>query len=111
MLPETRECDAVILYKAVEFPYRWENYKELVKGDKYADSCLLFQDNKWYLFTTAWFGKKNGLRIFVSDELLGNYEEHPMSPITSLVAGVLFFHMRDTYIGQCSIARTIMEKT
>lgn len=86
MLPETRECDAVILYKAVEFPYRWEKYKELVKGDKYADSCLLFQDNKWYLFTTAWFGKKNGLRIFVSDELLGNYEEHPMSPITDDIA-------------------------
>jgi hypothetical protein len=86
MLPETRECEAVILYKALEFPYHWEKYKILVEGDKYADSCLLFYEGKWYLFTTAWYGKKNGLRIFVSDALAGDYVEHPMSPITDDIA-------------------------
>ena len=86
MLPETRECDAVILYKATHFPYRWEKYKVLVDGDKFADSCVFFNDGKWYLFTTAWYGEKNGLRIFVADELTGDYIEHPMSPITDDIA-------------------------
>lgn len=86
MLPETRDCDAVILYKAVEFPLRWERHKTLVEGDKFADSCVLFYEGKWYLFTTAWYGEKNGLRIFVSDDLRGEYTEHPMSPITDDIA-------------------------
>lgn len=86
MLPETRECEAVILYKAVEFPHRWEKHKTLVEGDKYVDSCVLPQEGKWYLLTTAWYGEKNGLRIFVSDDLRGGYVEHPMSPITDDIA-------------------------
>ena len=86
MLPETRECDAVTLYKAMEFPRRWEKCKTLVEGDKFADSCVTFYDGKWYLFTTAWFGAKNGLRIFVADDLAGDYIEHPMSPITDDIA-------------------------
>ena len=86
MMPETRECNAVLLYKAVEFPKRWERCAALVEGDKYADSCVLFHEGKWYLFTTAWYGKKNGLRIFVADDLMGDYVEHPMSPITDDVA-------------------------
>ena len=86
MLPETRECDAVILYKSSGFPYHWEQCKVLLKGDKYADSCVFYHEGKWFLFTTAWYGKKNGLRIFVADELMGDYEEHPMSPITDDIA-------------------------
>ncbi len=86
MLPETHECNAVILYRAIDFPFRWEKYKVLVEGDRYADSCLLLHDGKWYLFTTAWYGVKNGLRIFMSDTIDGVYEEHPMSPISDDIA-------------------------
>lgn len=86
MLPETRECDAVILYRATEFPYKWEKYKTLAEGDKYADSCLLFYEGTWFLFTTAWFGSKNGLRVFYSDKMDGDYKEHPLSPITDDIA-------------------------
>ena len=86
MMPETREREAVMLYKATQFPYRWEKCKVIVEGDKYADSCVVFHEGKWYLFTTAWYGKKNGLRIFIADELTGEYVEHPMSPITDDVA-------------------------
>ncbi len=82
MLPETRECDAVVLYKAVDFPRRWEKCKVLLEGDKFVDSCVHFHEGKWYLFTTVWYGEKNGLRIFASDNLTDDYVEHPMSPIT-----------------------------
>lgn len=86
MLPETRECDAVILYRAIEFPYRWEQHKVLVKGDKYADSCLICHEGIWYLFTTAWYGNKNGLRIFFSEKIDSDFKEHPLSPITDDIA-------------------------
>ena len=86
MLPETRECNAVILYKAAQFPYKWEKYKVLINGDKYADSSLFFHEGKWYLFTTAWYGEKNGLRVFVADEMTGDYIEHPLSPMTDDIA-------------------------
>ena len=86
MLPETRECNAVILYRALDFPFRWEKEKVLVEGDGFADSCLTFHDGLWYLFTTAWFAQKNGLRIFVSEDMKGEYREHSMSPITDDIA-------------------------
>lgn len=86
MLPETHECNSVILYQATEFPFRWRQYKTLVNGDRFTDSCLLHHEGKWYLFSTVWFGKKNGLRIFVSDTIDGNYIEHPKSPITDNIA-------------------------
>ena len=97
MLPETRECGAVILYKAVDFPYRWEKYKVLVEGDKFVDSCVLEQEGKWYLFTTSWLDEGGRLRLFVSDTLTGEYTEHPMSPIvegfaSSRCGGAVFQH-------------------
>lgn len=86
MLPETHECNAVILYKAVDFPFQWEREKVLVEGDSYADSCMIHHDGTWYLFTTAWYGRKSGLRIFVSEDFLGDYTEHPLSPVTDDIA-------------------------
>ncbi len=80
MLPETRECDAVILYKAIDFPFRWERCKTLLVNDKYVDSCLLNHNGLWYLFTTTWYDETGYLKIYTSDDIMGNYSEHPMSP-------------------------------
>lgn len=82
MIPETRERGAVILYKATEFPYKWEEAKILLNADKYVDSTLFFHNNLWYLFTTVWYGKNDGLHIYTSPTLLGDYIEHAMSPVT-----------------------------
>ena len=95
MLPETRECDAVILYRATDFPHRWEKYKVLLEGDKFVDSCILPHDGKWYLFTTSWLDDNGSLRLFVSDNMAGEYTEHPMSPVveeyaSSRCGGALF---------------------
>lgn len=97
MIPETRTQESVILYKADNFPFGWKQCKVLVKGDLYADSSVIFHNGTWFLFTTAWYGNKNGLRIFYADDLLGEYSEHPMSPITddislSRCAGSVFSH-------------------
>lgn len=97
MLPETRECDAVILYKAVDFPYRWEKHKVLVEGDKFVDSCVLQHNGLWYLFTTSWLDESGRLRLFVADGLMWKYAEHPLSPVvegfsSSRCGGSVFQH-------------------
>lgn len=102
MIPETRSQEAVILYKADNFPYGWKPVKKLLQGDMYADSSVIFHNGLWYLFTTAWFGKKNGLRIFYSDSLCGDYVEHTMSPVTedlalSRCAGSVFKYQGKLY--------------
>jgi len=81
MLPETRQKDAVILYKSTGFPYNWESI-QLLSGDKFVDSSVIKHENMWYLFTTVWYGENNGLKIFVSEQLEGGWQEHPRSPIT-----------------------------
>jgi hypothetical protein len=40
MLPETRQKDAVILYKSTGFPYEWEAI-QLLSGDKFVDSSVI----------------------------------------------------------------------
>lgn len=80
MLPETREKEAVILYKSMEFPGKWEP-TPIIQGDKFTDSSIIRRSGKWFLFTTVWYGKVNGLRIYFSDDLLSGWTEHPLSPV------------------------------
>lgn len=88
MIPETHERNAVILYKAKDFPYQWEPIKELVSNGRFVDSCLLPYNGKWYLFTTMWRTEHSGLRIYISDSLIGDYTEHPMSPVSTDVSNM-----------------------
>lgn len=102
MLPETRQKDAVILYKSTNFPFEWKEEKVLLEGDKYVDSSLIKHNDMWYLFTTVWYGENNGLKIFYADNLLGEYKEHPLSPITDDIGfcrngGTIFEHNNKLY--------------
>jgi len=49
MLPESSSNNDLCLYACQNFPFKWEKYKILLKGD-FADSILFFTD-KWYLIT------------------------------------------------------------
>lgn len=80
MLPETRSIDEIRMYKSVDFPYIWQPIT-LQKGDKYVDSSLIKHHNVWYLFTTVWYGKKNGLHIYYADSLDSEWKSHPLNPI------------------------------
>ncbi|NCB69650.1 MAG: hypothetical protein EOM47_12505 [Bacteroidia bacterium] len=82
MLPETRAKDAVILYKSIDFPSTWKPI-EIISGDKFTDSSMIFHDNVWYLFTTVWYGETNGLRIYYSDNVESGWQEHPLSPVNN----------------------------
>ncbi len=83
MVPECATAGEVRLYRAVDFPARWECVRVLARG-RLADSGLLRHNGAWWLFTCGAPQTHDTLRLFVADRLMGPYREHPRSP---LIAG------------------------
>jgi len=81
MLPETKRAYSVRLYKAVNFPFKWEFVGNLLNNVGYVDSSLFYVHNKWWMFTTS--GKKQflNLHLYYADHLRGPWTEHPKSPV------------------------------
>ncbi len=80
MIPESAEAKALILYRAVDFPLKWEKEKVLLKG-LYADSSLLYYNKTWWIFTCTKPYTHNTMNIYYSDNLLGPWIPHPENPI------------------------------
>lgn len=82
MIPESHKVEAVRLYKATEFPRRWQLAQTLVSGRKFADSTLFQHNNRWWMFTeTSPDRKHHTLRLYSADGLTGDWVEHPASPV------------------------------
>jgi len=83
MLPECAKSNAIRLYRAVEFPQRWELVTILLKGNRkripLLDPSVVFHNGHWYLF--SYMRKLNNLHLFIADALTGPWNEHPDSPI------------------------------
>jgi hypothetical protein len=86
MIPETSENRSVELYRAVEYPWKWELDTVLMQGAVFSDATVLFQDGLWWLFVTAdWFGTstQDELSIFYCETLRGEWKPHPANPVKS----------------------------
>jgi hypothetical protein len=86
MIPETCEANSVRLYKATNFPDRWELVSEILVGDRFVDSSILHFEGVWWLFVGVEPTARatcNTLKLYYADDLLGQWVEHPMSPIVS----------------------------
>lgn len=89
MIPETFERNAVCLYRAIDFPYRWSLEAELISGSTYADASVFRHGDRWWMFVEASSRDPAGvtpprhdtLRLFWASSLTGPWTEHPMSPV------------------------------
>ncbi|MUP44153.1 hypothetical protein E0K83_00145 [Gramella sp. BOM4] len=72
ILPESASIDNVVLYKAVEFPKRWEISDTLLTNIKLKDPAILISDS---LNLIVGIDDKYNQRIFKSDSLFGDWEE------------------------------------
>lgn len=90
MMPESCADKSIRLYEADDrnlicFSFKkkllWENNDAEPADISFSDSSVFYQDGIYYLNTTVAYGGVNQLRLFVSDSLLGNWREHPCSPI------------------------------
>lgn len=80
LVPETHEANAIRLYKAVNFPTQWSFIGNMLIG-AYRDPSLFRSDDKWWLFTTEGATRDDTLQLFYADDLLGPWQEHPLSPV------------------------------
>jgi len=122
LIPETSRDLSVRLYKAVDFPRRWEFQKRLLKDRHFVDPSLLRHREKWWLFVGL--SGNDILRLYYADDLLGPWTEHPQSPLVSgnlrtarpggrllKADGRLFRFAQDDYVtyGNCLYAFEITE--
>ncbi|MGB9499829.1 MAG: hypothetical protein ACKVE4_08790 [Dissulfuribacterales bacterium] len=77
MIPESKQSKSVRLYRATDFPCKWELEKVLIQNKKFVDSSIIYWQNQFYLFTT----RKRRLYLYYSDALTEVWKAHPKSPI------------------------------
>jgi hypothetical protein len=88
IVPESGINFTVDLYKAVEFPYSWVKWRNLLQGKNWADPVMYFSNNRWYLFVTP---ADNTLEIYRSETLGGEFQRiHSDDHMQSRSAGKLF---------------------
>ncbi|NTV01374.1 MAG: hypothetical protein HGB04_01125 [Chlorobiaceae bacterium] len=84
MIPECGASGGIHLYRAVEFPGKWQRISTLIRGDRkrnaVVDPSVIRHGGHWYLFS---YGKNRSLHLFVSESLAGHWVEHPQSPVIS----------------------------
>ncbi|MBE0599272.1 MAG: hypothetical protein IH614_18670 [Desulfuromonadales bacterium] len=78
MVPESIAAREVRLYRASDFPRRWEPVGRLLTGDRLSDPTLLHRDGRWWLFAR---GAKHSLVLYHAESLTGPWQEHPRSPL------------------------------
>jgi hypothetical protein len=100
MIPETSSKKTVELYRALEFPMRWEFQKNLMEDVAAVDATLFPYGGRWWLFTNIrendGGSKSEELFLFSAESPLSDrWVPHPENPVVSDVtrsrpAGPLF---------------------
>lgn len=84
MLPEASRSGGLTLYRATEFPYRWEPAFTIELGCAPIDATPVWHEDRWWLFYSAGrtSAEKTGtLHCAWADELTGPWTPHPRNPI------------------------------
>jgi hypothetical protein len=81
MIPESFEANSVRLYKATEFPVKWEYQKTLLEIAA-VDASVFFYSNQWWMFTSN-PARNNRLNLYYAEELYGPWLGHLQNPIIS----------------------------
>lgn len=100
MIPETRMANRIELYRATDFPRKWQYETTLIPDIAAVDATLHESDGKLWLFCNVAAERVSScdeLHIFHADSLTGPWTPHPSNPVVSDVrrsrpAGRLFLH-------------------
>lgn len=85
MIPETFEARTVELYRATEFPWKWQFYGNLLNNVRAADTTLLISQGRYWLLTAMVSTTdpiRTSLHLFFATSLEGPYEPHNSNPLS-----------------------------
>jgi len=84
MIPESWTCREIVLYRAAEFPWRWERHAVLVEGVEASDATVVEHDGRLYMFAVVRDGVggySDTLAIWSAPDLFGPWQPHPQNPV------------------------------
>ena len=82
MIPEGGRGSGVTLYRATEFPIGWQPVRVLLEQRGFFDSSIFHYQGRWWLFSATRDGDgQPALHLYHADDPLGDWAEHPMSPV------------------------------
>ena len=85
MLPESSGGSELVLYRASQFPHRWQRDTVLVSGRELNDATLLRHDDRFWLFCTERLpggSASDTLVILHAENPRGPWLDHKSNPIT-----------------------------
>jgi hypothetical protein len=85
MIPESSRAGETWIYKAVDFPRKWEKVKPVMAGIPMIDPSFIFHDGLWWVFYSL-PGEHNRaykeLHISYGKSLLGTMTPHAHNPVS-----------------------------
>jgi hypothetical protein len=84
MLPEAFRSGGVTLYRAAEFPHRWEPVQKIALDQVPIDATPVFHNGLWWLFytpATTREAKVSALHVAFAPRLTGPWTPHPNNPV------------------------------
>lgn len=83
MVPETSAAGTVELYRAVDYPERWELAQVLLRDVDASDATPFRWDGRWWLAATVRSGGScsDALHLWYADDLLGPWKPHDRNPV------------------------------
>ena len=90
MIPETYTDQSVSLFRAVQFPDRWEKKRTLIEGERFSDPILFKHEGIYWLFAAT---HRDRLAIFYAPDLSSPFLPHPINQqqIRGRNGGPLYF--------------------
>jgi hypothetical protein len=82
MTPEGLGGGCVRLYRALEFPLRWERAEVLIP-ERLGDPSPVFHEGRWWMFACGTPEAHDSLRLWSAGALTGPWIEHPASPLVA----------------------------
>ncbi|WP_294123701.1 formyl transferase [Sphingomonas sp.] len=81
MLPEAYRSGGLTLYRATDFPRRWEAVSRIKLPEMAVDATPMFHGGKWWIFCSPVGRKKDELHVVYADRLEGPWTSHRSNPV------------------------------
>jgi hypothetical protein len=81
LLPEAHRSGGLYLYRAADFPSRWERLAKIELPHVPVDATPLFHDDLWWLFHGRAGDIRGELHLAYSERISGHWRPHPSSPL------------------------------